>query len=150
MFELRRRGWHWFTTPAWRIHLPGNEKGDLAHVKRAGWMRDFDLIFQNALAPDVKNDDDKMVTLEVRHKSAFCGFGIWTSGRKVADVRESMEKNRTISSPLSGSYYSPPRAIMEVLVADGFDFCLVSSATLFVLLCRLMGIIGIALCDHDL
>lgn len=137
MFEVRRGGWHWLT-PAWRIRLPGNEKENLAHVKRAGRMHDFDLTFRNALAQDVKSDDDKMVTLQVRHKPGLCGFGIWASGRKVADVRESMEKNRTISSPLSPSYHAPPRAIMEVLVADGFDFSLVSSAALLVLSRRLM------------
>ncbi|KAJ5904416.1 hypothetical protein N7504_006799 [Penicillium tannophilum] len=131
MFEVRRGGWHWLT-PAWRIRLPGNETGNLAYVKPVGWRSEFDLTFRNALAPDAKNDDEKMVTLEVRYASPFCGFGIWVGGRKVADVRQSMEKNRTIRSLLGGPSYNPPRAIMEVLVADGFDFSLASLCAIIV------------------
>ncbi|KAJ6109218.1 hypothetical protein N7486_001452 [Penicillium sp. IBT 16267x] len=134
MFEAQRTRILW-KTKSWRVRLPGNDNEDLADIRRSGWLYDFDLTFRNALARDVKSNDDKMVTLEVRHASALGTFGIWACGRKVADVRESMESNRTISSPLStiatgkGSSFSRPRAIMEILVADGFDFSLVSPAT---------------------
>ncbi|KAJ5628120.1 hypothetical protein N7490_010348 [Penicillium lividum] len=131
MFEAQRIRLPWKSKP-WRIRLPGTEDEDLADVKRKGMMYDFNLTFYNALAQDAKSDEDKMVTLEVRHSSAFCTFGIWAGGRKVADVRESVERNRTISSMLSvgvtgRSSYMPSRSIMEVLVADGFDFSLVGS-----------------------
>ncbi|KAJ5658653.1 uncharacterized protein N7484_002302 [Penicillium longicatenatum] len=137
MFEAQRSRTLWKNKP-WRIRLPGNVKEDLADVKPSGWLQNFNLTFRNALAQDAKNNDDKMVTLEVRRSSALCEFGVWTSGhRKVADIRESMERNR-ISSSLSmmasgkGGYFSPPRAIMEVLVADGFDFSIASLCAIII------------------
>ncbi|KAJ5938114.1 hypothetical protein N7454_004456 [Penicillium verhagenii] len=135
MFEAQAERSLWKKKP-WRIRLPGSTEGDgedLAKLKRKGMQSNFDLTFRNALAEDAKTDSERMVTLEVRSANAGFGmFGIWAAGRKVADVRQSVTRNRTVSSSLSmgtswkGAYSQPTRSIMEILVADGFDFCLVS------------------------
>lgn len=114
----------------WRVRLPGNDE-DLVNIKLKWLPHNFDLTFRNALAQDAKTEDDKVVTLEVRRTSALCNFAIYADGRKVVDIRESVERNRAISYGLVNGYqspgnYRPPRSIMEILVADGVDLSLVS------------------------
>ncbi|KAJ5097025.1 hypothetical protein N7456_007746 [Penicillium angulare] len=114
----------------WRVRLPGNNE-DLVDIKLKWKPHTFDMTFRNALAQDAKKDEDKLVTLEVRRASALCSFAVYADGRKVADIRESVVRNRTISfwgvNTSNSTNHIPTRKIMDVLVADGFDLSLVSA-----------------------
>ncbi|KAJ5239105.1 hypothetical protein N7468_003724 [Penicillium chermesinum] len=137
MFECQRTWPAWRWGKPWRVRLPGDE-ADLVDIKLGkGAGHNFDLTFRNALATDVKREEDRLVTVAVRKESfAFCRFSASVGGRKVMDFRESVEKNRTIHSiaASSASGYVAWRSIIEVHVADGFDFALAS-------------LISIMLCD---
>jgi hypothetical protein len=118
-----------------RVNLPGNDSEDLVDIKLTGGWSIFkpmtlDLTFRNALARDAKTEEDRIVNLQIqKQRNLLCGFAVSVDGRKVADIRESMGRNRTIKqfSPQASRYAQlvPPRAVMEMLVADGVDLSLV-------------------------
>lgn len=161
MFEAERSWGLLKTKKPWRISLPGDDREDLVDIKMiGGWSLirsiDFDLTFCNALAKDPKTEEDRMVTLQIRkQRNLFCGFAVSVNDRKVADIRESMERNRTIkrfnpeASP--SARIVPSRAIMEILVADGVDLSLVRFlATFFLILRANMRSLGFTYCSADL
>jgi hypothetical protein len=113
----------------WRIRLPGS-KEDLVDIRFKGLTNTtFEVSFRNAVARDTKSEDDKMVSMVVHRLSPlYRVYEVRTGGIKVMDIRESMERNRSVPTIMYNSSGSilPPRLVMEVLVAANFDMSLVS------------------------
>lgn len=130
LFETQKvwsLGWK-FRRP-WRVRLPGSKEVDLVDIRFKGVMNNsFEVKFRNAVAHDTKIEDDKMVHLVVHRVSPiYRVYEVRFGGVKVVDIRESMERNRSVPT----SHYNssggmlPPRLVMEVLVAANFDMSLV-------------------------
>ena len=130
LFETQKvwsLGWK-FRRP-WRVRLPGSKEADLVDIRFNGVVNNsFEVNFRNAVAHDTKNEDDKMVHLVVHRVShVYRVYEVRFGGVKVVDIRESMERNRSVPT----SHYNssggrlPPRLVMEVLVAGNFDMSLV-------------------------
>lgn len=120
----------WKYRRPWRVRLPGSKNADLVDIRSKGVMgNSFEVNFRNAVARDTKNEADRMVHLVVRRVSpVYRVYEVRVAGIKVVDIRESMERNRSVPT---GRYNSsggilPPRLVMEVLVAENFDLSLVS------------------------
>lgn len=55
-------------------------------------------------------------------------FSVTVDGQKVGDIRENMEMNKTTPTMANSTTWSkgmPPRPVLDVLVAEGFDISLV-------------------------
>ncbi|KAJ5610244.1 hypothetical protein N7510_006963 [Penicillium lagena] len=120
----------WRYRRPWRVRLPGSKKADLVDIRFTCAMGNrFEVNFRNAVAQDTKNEDDNMVHLVVHRVSpVYRVYEVRVAGIKVVDIRESMERNRSVPT---GRYNSrggtlPPRLVMEMLVAENFDMSLVS------------------------
>lgn len=125
LFEVQRPlTWMtWRMQRLWQVRLPGDEGTDLVTVKTRRAGTQFALVFRNAVAKDAKSEEEKLVTVEVCSNAAtYWRYDVTVDGRKVVDIRESMERNHTTS--ILQPY--PQRMVLEVLVADGFDLSLVS------------------------
>ncbi|KAJ5180600.1 hypothetical protein N7492_003810 [Penicillium capsulatum] len=137
MFECHRPFvWtKWRRELAWRVRLPGNDE-ELVSVKTRRLGTEFDLTFRNVAVKESKTERDQMVTLEVRRTSlVLWRYLVTVDGRTVVDIRESMERNKTL--PLlgrgtSGGTQPARRLVMEALVADDFDLALASLITVMV------------------
>lgn len=131
MFECKKV-WSpgWRCRRPWRVRLPGSEVDSLVDIQFKGAMRkNFQVIFRNAVAGDTKHEEDKMVHLAVNRVSpVYQVYEVRVAGVKVVDIRESMERNRSVPTRLynSSGGMLPPRLVMEVLVAENFDLSLVS------------------------
>jgi hypothetical protein len=135
LFEVERPFKILKTKNPWCVRLPGNHDEDLVDITMIGsWSLDkssnFDLTFRNVLAKDTKTEEGRIVSLQVqRQNSVLGGFSVVFNGRKIADIRESMERNRAIkrwaphASRTSRSH--PSRVILDILVAGGVDLSLV-------------------------
>jgi hypothetical protein len=121
----------WIYRRPWRVRLPGCKETDLVDIRFKGPMHNsFEVHFRNAVARDFKNEDDRMVHLSVHRVSpVYRVYEVRAAGIKVVDIRESMERNRSVPTSLYNSSGGslPPRLVMEVLVAGNFDMSLVSS-----------------------
>lgn len=131
LFEVQKvcsPGWR-YKTP-WRVRLPGCKEIDLVDIRFKGLMHNkFEVHFRNAVARDSKNEDDQMVHLVVQRVSpVYRVYEVRVAGIKVVDIRESMERNRSVPTRFYNSSKGllPPRLMMEVKVAENFDMSLVS------------------------
>ncbi|KAJ5578000.1 uncharacterized protein N7459_006964 [Penicillium hispanicum] len=128
MFECERKARSPLWGRPWRVCLPGSDDEDLIYIKQQG-PSGLDFTFRNAAATDSKTDEEKMVTAELRRKAnAWCAYMVHVGGRKVVDIRDSVERNRTLPGSIpgvNGVPMAPPRRIVEILVADGVDLALV-------------------------
>lgn len=119
----------WRCRRPWRVRLPGSQAADLVDIQFKGAVKNkFQVIFRNAVARDTKHADDNMVHLAVHRVSpVYRVYEVRVAGVKVADIRESMERNRSVPTSLYNSCGGmlPPRLVMEVLVAENFDLSLV-------------------------
>lgn len=126
--------WKW----RWRVRLPG-AKENLAEVKRRQTGRSFDVIFQNLATSKPKAELDKPFTLEVHSTTPtfFLTFEVMMAGRKIADVRESVERNKTIGHlptyTMNGQRSFPPKRVLDICVAEGTDISMVRKILLFFL-----------------
>ncbi|KAJ5812360.1 hypothetical protein N7474_008661 [Penicillium riverlandense] len=120
----------WKHRRPWSVRLPGCKKADLVDIRFKGVMSNsFEVNFRNAAALDTKNKDDQMVRLVVNRVSPiYRVYEVRVAGVKVVDIRESMERNRSVPTGRYNSSGSalPPRLVMEILVAANFDMSLVS------------------------
>lgn len=122
------------TVLAWkrplRVRLPGNEDEELVDFK-VDMKNVYKLSFRNSMAPESKNESEKVVTVEVRDISSPVrqGFSASVGGQQVVDVRESITLNKTLPTATAAFKYDVslvPRQVLEILVGEGFDLSLVS------------------------
>ncbi|KKA18256.1 Uncharacterized protein T310_7802 [Rasamsonia emersonii CBS 393.64] len=119
LFELRRA---LALRRPLRVRLPGNDKEELVEVNPKRPLGNFDLTLRNAAATDAKNEADRTVTLEVHQTSPafWLTFEVMAGDRQVVDVRESVQKNKTIGTlPHEWPRLPPPRQVLDVRVAEG-------------------------------
>jgi hypothetical protein len=131
LFEMQKVRWSGLKSRRpWRIRLPGSKEDDLVDIRFKGLMNTtFEVTFRNALARDTRSKDDKLVRIEVHRVSPlYRAYEARMSGIKVLDIRESMERNRSVPTIMynSSGGILPPRLVMQVLVAANFDMSLVS------------------------
>lgn len=118
--------WKW----RWRVRLPG-AKDDLAEFKKRQTGGSFDVVFQNLAPSEWKTEADETLTLEARLTSShvFLTFEVLASGRKIVDIRESVERNKTVGHVptyfSNGQRSFPPRRVLEICVAEGVDLSIV-------------------------
>lgn len=117
--------WKW----RWRVRLPGS-KDDLAEVKKRQ-SGNFDVIFRNLATSELKKEADETFSLEARSTTPIflLTFEVLAAGRKIVDVRESVERNRTIGHmptySVNGQTSFPPRRVLDICVAEGVDLSIV-------------------------
>ncbi|KAJ5161636.1 hypothetical protein N7492_007028 [Penicillium capsulatum] len=106
--------WKW----RWRVRLPGGN---------------FDLVFQNLATSDSKEEtDNDPLTLAARLTTPtfFFTYEVLAAGRKIVDLRENVEKKKTIGHQPTysglGQLSLPPRRVLEICVAEGVDLSIVS------------------------
>ncbi|KAJ5766155.1 uncharacterized protein N7511_003771 [Penicillium nucicola] len=131
LFEMQKVRWSGLKPRRpWRIRLPGSKEDDLVDIRFKGLMNTtFEVTFRNAVARDTKNENDKTVHIVVHRVSPFYQvYEVRADGIKVMDIRESMERNRSVPTIMynSSGGILPPRLVMEVLVAANFDMSLAS------------------------
>lgn len=131
LFEIQKvSSLGWKSRRPWRIRLPGSKEADLVDIRLKGLMNNtFEVDFRNVVARDTKNEDDKMVHMVVHRVSpVYRVYEVRVAGIKVVDIRESMERNRSVPTTMynSSGGILPSRLVMEVLVAADFDMSLVS------------------------
>jgi hypothetical protein len=131
LFEIQKvSSLGWRSRRPWRIRLPGSKEADLVDIRLKGLMNNtFEVDFRNVVARDTKNEDDKMVHMVVHRVSpVYRVYEVRVAGIKVVDIRESMERNRSVPTTMynSSGGILPSRLVMEVLVAADFDMSLVS------------------------
>jgi hypothetical protein len=131
LFEMQKvwsPGWK-YRRP-WRIRLPGSKEADLVDIRLKGLMNTtIEVNFRNVVSRDTKNEDDKIVHIVVHRVSpVYRVYEVRVAGIKVVDIRESMERNRSVPTIMynSSGGILPSRLVMEVLVAADFDMSLVS------------------------
>ncbi|KAJ5115471.1 hypothetical protein NUU61_001230 [Penicillium alfredii] len=112
----------------WRVRLPGSEGTELVEIK-TGWQSRLHLTFRDAAATDSKEESEKMVRVEIQQMVTFAWheFTAWVEGKKVVDIRENMHLNKTIGTIYNTRSWAPtlpPRPVLDVLVAEGFDLSL--------------------------
>lgn len=131
LFEMQKVWWPGLKPRRpWRIRLPGSKEDDLVDIRFKGLMNTtFEVHFRNAVAHDTKNEDDRMIHIVVHRVSPlYRVYEALMGDLKVMDIRESMERNRSVPTIMynSSAGILPPRLMMEVLVAANFDMSLVS------------------------
>jgi hypothetical protein len=131
LFEMQKVWWPGLKSRRpWRIRLPGSKEDDLVDIRLKGLMNPtFEVNFRNAVARDTKNENDRMVHMVVNRVSPlYQVYEARIGGIKVMDIRESMERNRSVPTIMynSSGGILPSRLVMEVLVAANFDMSLVS------------------------
>lgn len=81
-----------------------------------------------AIAADEGDRGQKdTVKLEVRRTMALFTFAVLACNQKVADIRESVEENKSIGHWRQSPYdHVPPKRALEIRVAGGLDMSIVS------------------------
>ncbi|KAJ5319731.1 hypothetical protein N7508_000014 [Penicillium antarcticum] len=131
LFEIQKvSSLGWKSRRPWRIRLPGSKETDLVDIRLRGLMKKtFEMDFRNVVTRDTRNEDDNMVHMVVhRVSSVYRVYEVRVDGLKVVDIRESMERNRSVPTMMynSSGGILPSRLVMEVLVAADFDMSLAS------------------------
>lgn len=129
LFEMQKVWWPgWKSRRPWRIRLPGSKEADLVDIRFKGLTHTtFEVNFRNVVASGAK--DDNVVHIVVhRVSSLYRVYEVRVAGIKVVDIRESMERNRSVPTIMynSSGGILPSRLVMEVLVAANFDMSVVS------------------------
>lgn len=111
----------------WRITLPDNKEKDLGRVcARDPSMKIKLHIARNCVIGDRKREDE-MVRLEVRRTTTLYMLGVLVEDGdneekwKVADIRECVERNKTVGHWPGGPYdHVPPKRVLDMKVAEGW------------------------------
>ncbi|ODM18489.1 hypothetical protein SI65_06360 [Aspergillus cristatus] len=122
----------------WRITLPGDKEKDLGRVcVRNPSMRIKLHIVQNCVTGDRKREDE-MVRLEVRRTTTLYMFDVLVEDgdneekRKVADIRESVERYKTVGHWPGGYDHVPPKRVLDMKVAEGLDLSIAALVAVFI------------------
>lgn len=116
-----------------RVRLPRSDgkKDNLVEFSMSVHYGKFDMIVQNAAVETAKHEHDKQTTVHVRQvsKESIYVWEMLVGDVKVADIRESTEKNDSLGcAPQTNTWYPKPpkRRVLDIKVAEGFDSSLVS------------------------
>lgn len=119
----------------WRVRLPGDEEKDLGRVYvRSPSMRiKLDMMWNCVARGDRKGEGGEMVRLEVRQTTALYMFDVLVGDgdgeekKKVADIRESVERNKSVGYwPRGPCNHVPPKRVLDIRVAGRLDLSIVS------------------------
>ncbi|KAJ5414513.1 hypothetical protein N7509_001140 [Penicillium cosmopolitanum] len=127
LFELHRKA---LFTHSWFITLPGSDHASIARAAPK-WsftqgFDDFSLSFENQAAVDAKGQEERRVELNIeRHGTILALYDVVDGDRKVAVVRESIQRNEIL--PFMNSRWRRYKPILEVTVTSGADMSMAAA-----------------------
>lgn len=91
----------------------------------------LDIVRNCVAGGDRKGEVEEVVRLEVRQTTALYTFDVLVGDgeerKKVADIRESVERNKSVEYWPRGPYdHVPPKRVLDIRVAEGLDLYIVS------------------------
>ncbi|KAE8352337.1 tubby C-terminal-like domain-containing protein [Aspergillus coremiiformis] len=135
LFEIHRKSFR----NSWSVALPGSSRAKIATVSprrssgMSGWGN-FYITFENAAAFELKDKDEKELTLEVQSRgNVLALYDIVDGDRKIAEVRESIQHNEKLALmkrfPSSKHGYRP---VLDIIITAHVDQSLVAAVAVII------------------